>query len=384
MKKCYWILFLAFTFLFANAQEISSTKKIPIPFRKGNLWGFCTEEGKVVVKPYINKILRFSYDTYQKGCARFLVEVNNKQFVINENNQNETPKGVVFDSVAINSQKEVAFLRVYLHQKVGVCNAGKWIIPCNYDSIETTSNHSYKVQQNGFYGIINKDGKIIVPVQYNTIYEISSPKEEKAKWVAKSNNLKEFFYDTKVISNSEGYFYSDAIMESIERTISKDKALTLEKKYKAIYDSIAIDSTSNYAIIYKANKKGILNIQTDTVIWDCVYDAITSLGSFNRFKAKKDHKLYILYPQSDKECKELPFDDFYFDAKKKLYIGEKGNLKGIVFTHAVPDIAPLYQDILYSFNFRTWEGNYFSVYAVVTANGKTGFIGENGIEYFQD
>lgn len=128
--------------------------------KKDGKWGYIMETGEVFIEPVYDKATLFD----EFGLAA--VTLDGEQMWINENNipiVEDIEGGIVqnadSEGLAIICSEGKYGLTVY---------TGNMIQDCIYDSLETIPGYRglYKAEKDGKYGIIDKDGKVVVDIQY--------------------------------------------------------------------------------------------------------------------------------------------------------------------------------------------------------------------------
>jgi len=119
-----------------------------IPYRKGNEWGFCDRNKKIVIPIKYDDVGSFS-----EGLAR--VELNGKWGYIDKEGKEVIP--IKYDWARSFSE---GLACVKLNGKYGyIDKEGKEVIPCKYDDAGCFSEGLACVELNGKWGYIDKEGK---------------------------------------------------------------------------------------------------------------------------------------------------------------------------------------------------------------------------------
>ncbi|MFZ8832661.1 MAG: WG repeat-containing protein, partial [Candidatus Caldipriscus sp.] len=173
-----------------------------IPYRKGDKWGFSTEDKKIVVPPKYDRVWPFREDeTATKVMLKgkygmidrrgkevvrpiydeiewfseslLLVKFNNKYGLLNANNFKEVVKPV-YDEIKRSPFSE-SFLMVKLNDKYGLLRADnfKEVVKPVYDEIKRISGSFLMVKLNDKYGLLRADNfKEVVKPKYSNIEKI--------------------------------------------------------------------------------------------------------------------------------------------------------------------------------------------------------------------
>ncbi|PHR49661.1 MAG: hypothetical protein COA32_00600 [Fluviicola sp.] len=231
-------------------------------YKIGDKWGLVGSQGKVIVQAKYQDIKRV-----YKGVIA--AKLNGVWGIISNKGKELTP--FTFDNIKIreNSERKVRdfgvkevdfdddYLLVSKNSKWGVVDInGKTVISTEYDYIYPFTNGVAIVQSGGEYGLINTKGTKITEIKYDGI---------------------------------EPYLAGCHSLVNLGVMIYKmdDKQGLLDNKGKelvtASYDYI-IPTDSEYFIIFKNQKAGVLDIELGKEIIPCKYDRIKKQGvGFERF-----------------------------------------------------------------------------------------------------
>ncbi|HYG15969.1 MAG TPA: WG repeat-containing protein [Bacteroidia bacterium] len=131
-----------------------------IPYRKGELWGFCDSNKNIIVEPKYDSAFQYSPEYKTAG-----VVLNKKSGYLDSN----------FQFKRANYCKTVTFPIVDNTIKNGnkyglMDSSGNEILPPVYDYINFYSNGWFTVVLNGKHGVVDSANKIIIPFIYDFIY----------------------------------------------------------------------------------------------------------------------------------------------------------------------------------------------------------------------
>ena len=393
MKKTLFLLLISFTI---HAQQPINSDVL-IPYRDKKLWGLSDTLGNIKVSPIYKEIKSFFIEKQNDVfVSRYVVKANKSYFVINKDKKVFLPETNTYDSIHLNNYFPNHFW-VFKKGKIGLYHNNKEIIPCLYDQITLTENDSYKVKKGKSTGLINASGKLIIPVEYTTIEplhleeteedvedneEKESKNRDKFVWITKTSKSEKKFYDTK--TQIATTFYSNTIEKRLgSETISGDSEDydLIKNRLLKTYDTVAIDQFENFAFVTKNNKKGVIDLKTNIEIINLIYDDVAYDGlnkDIKIFKTKRNGK-FGLIQAGNQALLNCEFDDI-----NNEHILTKDNRKGVfVFNTVYPYIKPKYitlksiEPISISYY---WQ---FGLFEVTTEKGK-GYVGENGVEFFND
>ncbi|MEO0233878.1 MAG: WG repeat-containing protein [candidate division WOR-3 bacterium] len=166
LSKILFFWFLLSNALFLFAQNLPEPPEF-IPYRKGDKWGFCDRNKKIVIECKYDGALPFS-----EGLAA--VKLNGKWGYIDK-----TGKEVIAPEFDLVRNFSEGFAAVEQNGIWGYINKkGKIIIPMKYVGTWSFSEGLAVVQKNGElydkYGYIDKNGKEVIPVKYERASNFSN------------------------------------------------------------------------------------------------------------------------------------------------------------------------------------------------------------------
>lgn len=146
------------------AQTLPNPPEL-IPYRKGDKWGFCDRNEKIVIECKYDGALSFS-----EGLAG--VKLNDKWGFIDKTGKEVVPPK--YDLVRNFSEGLAA---IKSDGKWGyVDKTGKMIIPPRYDGAWNFSEGLAVIELNGKCGYIDKRGKEVIPIKYDRAFPFSEGK----------------------------------------------------------------------------------------------------------------------------------------------------------------------------------------------------------------
>ncbi|MFZ8846900.1 MAG: WG repeat-containing protein, partial [Candidatus Hydrothermia bacterium] len=304
-----------------------------IPYRKGDKWGFATEDKKIVIRPKYDKVWPFGEDeTATKVMLKgkygmidkrgkevvrpiydeiewfseslLLVKFNNKYGLLNANNFREVVKPV-YDEIKRSPFSE-SFLMVKLNDKYGLLRADnfKEVVKPKYSNIEKiwafqSSIHEgvecteqgnknfLKVYAGDKVGLIDTTGNEVIPVKYEDINIVSGEKtlvkyKENGKWgimdlsgkvILQANYEWVCYNEGKVIFavlDNKPYAF-DTSGKEIQYEFKKEEEYS--KNYEAQYEFEDKEDYGDFSIVSRAGKKGVVS-KDGKVIIPIAYDEI--------------------------------------------------------------------------------------------------------------
>lgn len=243
-------------------------------------YGVITIEGKEMIKIEYDSITADGYyeeeTKYQK--AGFVIGqkkdvgyrygyISNKGKIILDVEYNEINRVTEIDS-----ENEI-YLLAFKNGQAGLYKNSEQILKHGYEEIEyNKSNEIFIVQKLSKQGITNKQGKEIIPIEYNYIMisgnKINAQKEEKL-YIFDIQGKQEETSDNLTILSTENENYS-IIMDENDRfgVIDKDGNTIIESQYQYIEYYF-----ENYFIVTKDGKTGIIDSNNNQKV-DFKYDTI--------------------------------------------------------------------------------------------------------------
>ena len=368
---------LIFILLTSNifSQNLKKNELL-IPYRDGNLWGFCDTLGVVKVKPFVKYMGKFTIDSDFMGS--YIIKNNNKFSIINQYKKTLLHE-IDVDSLEIsNFSNEIL---VYKNNKVGLLKDFKSFIPIEYDNISLVANESFSIRKNGKAGLINSKGKMIIPTQYSYI---GWPREEnkdqtKFDWVAFMGfDEEKIFTDDKVLEDKKPKLNSGyTVYASGGSRKEYDKRLNEYKKIEKLYGEI-VSVSGDFVIIKNGKQHRVYSMSKSKFILE--NDDIIDIFPSNHGQNNK----FGLIDEAGKILLDFAYDKIKYKLNGICLI-EKDGKKGLFILNSIyKTIEPKYKEIKIlepvSIN-NHWQ---FGLFEVTITNDKKGLLGENGIEYFKN
>lgn len=252
--------------------------------KKGTLYGIYFFTGKT------KKRTAVEFDRiYTDGYGAIMASKNNKMGIFNLEGEQITP--FVYDNDYIAQFSGIGY-RVTKNKKRGVIDKlGNEIIPPIYDDVSISFNLSddgFKVKTDNTYGIINKDGKVIVPVKFAHIssirkdYIVVTPQGKMGMYDKNGNNLVPAKY--KNIKQTATYNSTIVVLEDMNGSfnfLNKTTKISLPERvieYGYVMDESKLKSPIGLmGLLYlksKNGKIGLLNELNGTLDVPMIYDEI--------------------------------------------------------------------------------------------------------------
>ncbi len=359
-----------------------------VPYKEGSLYGFMDTLGHILIPPKYQEVqdMNFYYDTLtDKASALYIVKLDGTIKVIDQNDKVYFIPTEKYDSVfSVNLLKDR-----FITQKAknyGFILRNKAIIPCIYDDILPHYNNSCLVKKNGFTGMIDQEGTIKIPLQYQDI-EFAGFTDSSVVWLAKGMIAKEYYEDkrTEFIDYGEGTKFSnfpeDAISVSEVRSGDNEAIEKLKNNYDRVKHIYQLD---DWYYVERNKKWGIYDLKKDMEIMTPKYDDIDFLYNIYTdneilFRVTSDDKQGVIN-QHGKVHVPLNMDSVS-DVYNNMCGITKDEKYGVFILNTVyPYIAPIY-DTLSPDNYILVNRNWSFLLFLVERNGKQFYVGENGVEY---
>ena len=221
-------------------------------------------------------------------------------------------------------------LKIQKEGKYGLINLeGKEILPAEYDEITELPGveNTILISKDGNYGIVNEEGKIIIEPQYAEITNFGE--EANAGFIVKNsegkyglvditnNKVLETKYD-KISKAHNGDYY--VVTEGgTQKVVKKDGTESLSTKNEII--SILKNTEG---VIYKTsdNKYGVMNLSSENII-EANYDELEEAKT-GMFIAKKDNKYGIIDEENETKL-DFNNQSIIYNEKGDFYITEDEN-----------------------------------------------------------
>lgn len=377
-----------FTFLLL-ALKVNAQHACCLPYKKGDLWGICDTNSKVMVQPGFDSVSCFNI-----GKETLISFIKNKKAVVFINAILQPALSNKFDSIKRASYSAEGTFFIFNKGKMGLVENGKVIIQPMYDSLDFSSNNRIIAKKNNLLGLISTKNKIIIPFEYEQIEPDWSKNQRREKsdslhyWEATSLTKNDFFADP--IQPPVDYFYDDEIM-----LVKEGGSFDIDKKNKE--KELALMKEFTYAKIVSAYSRLFYVKDIDGLMG--VYD----------YYAKK-----IVVPMEfdslmlNEEIEEANYCVVYKNGKAGFYNGKyellsvthdainideigrgiifpiKNALYGMNFLSEDFDlnILPKYTKLEYHTRFKVNEDWYFVLFEAIDTEGNKFYVGENGVEYF--
>ncbi len=237
--------------------------------------------------------------------------------------------------------------------------------------------------KNNKWGIVDFEGRIMLPFEYDTISYYQSFSDKKVDFLAYvCKNNKYGFIDENIDFLVEPKFDSVNIhYQGLVTVKMNEKYGVLDKNANEtipiMYDSISYPMTGGNFIVYQNSKTGVVNKENNQLIpieYDYIYDCAYS----KLFLAKKKNKFTLLNLENQtltKSYSELK----YLGPTKKYGSDHIFSYKNNIGSGLLDQEGPITQEISDSLikKVKNLDNEYYSLY-YFTKNEKKGIVDENG------
>ena len=425
MIKRLIALLIFFTYHFVSAQNA----RFLIPYREGNKWGYCDTLGKVKIAPQFSEVSFFTYND-KSILAGAVVKKDTNLIVIDTAGKIVIPVG--YKSIAPHPYRDyVIYTVVDYKKKAGIYINKKLISAPNFDNIQLAQNKNFIVSNQNKYGLMNDNGEIIIPVQFDKIRRSIKHSDSKNHiWIAYKGKEKTRFtdklkidFDSSINYNADEDEMLDLRKEKEEtlkrnggdKAIEKNVALAIDivAKPKILLDSIKeqmgilknkyqLDSIQNlyknifFYYVEKNNQQGIIDESLKLFLLSKKYNIVKINASDSTSWMYRDYQSLALFiieekgkygiiNEFDDVIVPVEYDSYSYLLKNAIITLQKGSKKGAFIINTIyKPIKPKYRDISIEKQLKISDNWGFLILAIEDEKGNKGYVGENGIEYFKN
>lgn len=389
---------------------------------KDNKWGVINSKGEDVITPTYQEMIIIPNQKKDVFLCTYDVNYDTGEYktkVFNKNNE-EILTG--YDKIEAiqnydennNIWYESNVLKIEKGGKYGLIDLnGKEILPCEYEEITVIANiqNAIKIKKDGKYGVVDTEGNEILKIDYQNIETLG--KDNKSGYIVQSVEGK---YGIMNYSNS---LVVDVQYDKIDKVYGNDlyvvekegKQILVNKEQEEVLNNdtytqiTAILKTRDTGVIFeKDGKYGVMNLAGEKVI-DNTYEELKEAKA-DILIAKQNGKYGIIDLQNNQKV-EFKYNSITYNQEADIYIAEDENFNNDLLdntftvrqTGILTDLntgkgyIELRNDDGYKYyNFKFEEQNEKDIYNQNTLflskkDGKYGFIDKDGnvvVDYIYD
>ncbi|MEO0233877.1 MAG: WG repeat-containing protein [candidate division WOR-3 bacterium] len=315
LSKILFFWFLLSNALFLFAQNLPEPPEL-IPYRKGDKWGFCDRNKKIVIECKYDFV-----EPFYNGFA--IVNINDEVFFINTKGEESEPPSTEEQQQEV--QPEV-LLEVF--EENGLYGykdkTGNVLIKPQYQEAQAFSNGLASVKKNNRWGYIDTKGNLIIPYKYDSSWMFDNGLalvgvDGYLGYIDAKGN--EYWEDFKSYKNDDKNWLKDGT--KLNYTINYLEPMSFELKElsdKIHYSWYKMGKKGGEIIISSEALKNSLNQynyiyssrNSDPLV---LTDGTSVFCSQNMFKELKKKKKVTYYPYTD-EINQTPVELFLKGQKK--------------------------------------------------------------------
>lgn len=258
--------FMALMLVIVISMGAYSQTLVPQKDTKKNLWGYVEPSGnKWVVKPKYESASEFI--TRANGKSRAIVSLKGKQGFLDENGK-ILGAGIVFEQI---EPLEGDAMFVTVKDKKGVANYdGVYLVKPEAEAVEQLGSEGWFITVKGKKGLLKNDGSFLIQPLY-----------------------------TNIDASVPGYFIVDmkgkaGLLKRNGETVMLPKDYTGIKPYK-----------DNFWAVMKADKTGLIDINTGRVLAKPEYESITGVFLDGKITVAKQKGKYCILDENGKRKERL-------------------------------------------------------------------------------
>ena len=384
--------------------------KVLIPYNLNGAWGYADTFGTVIYKPQYDSVGFF--EVWHNSHA--LVKRHGKTGIV-DNNYDLVVKCTYDYLKGTNCcpKEDINFFSVGNGKKWGVyASSGKKVIPIKYDDIDFNFLvfGLIAVSKNKKYAMFTLDGKRITDFKFNLFAPGIFAGGGVMDLLAEADDGNYLIKSDKTVvpapeqPNSISVDLSDPNSRDTKKLPDEKRQFYLKRsneiKAQHMLDTVFLERPLNragfkgdyqYVLVEKDGKKGVWDLKKNTVKFND-YEDILTIRTYNKQIAQKYGFSELWYGKKNGKWgiateaggTHIPFEYDGFGEITDSFAETKANGKSgavLLFTHYAP-IPCKYDSIDFLQQIEVTNQWAFGVYKV-TYLGYTGYVGENGVEFFK-
>lgn len=309
-----------------NTEPKNDEKVIPINYFSvytNGKWGVIDSKGNNIIDANYSDMIQIPDKTKAIFVCTYDVNYNDDTYktkVLNEKNQELFNNYELVETIQNNDENnnlwyESNVLRVKKEGKYGIINfEGKEIVPCEYEKIEALKGvtNSLVTTKDGKTGLIDNSGSIIIANEYKSI-----------------KNLTDRYEDGYIVENNDGKF----------GIINYNKKVALECKYESIKNLIG----SGTYVVKENGALKVVNSEGQTYL-ENKYADIKDIN--DETAIVKQGNNYGLVKLTGEEQTGINYQDLTY-LFSNYYIAKKDNKYGVINTNNETIIDFNYTNLIY-------------------------------------
>lgn len=376
----------------AYSSSFSQPPRILVPFREGAKWGYSDTLGKIKIKPKYDTASLFHYNIVHKGNHVLAeVELGGKPMVINEQGAVIVPPK--YERIHIIHQLDEPTFIVSKNGKAGVFTKGKELFPPLYNYMDVHSYEGfYTVYQNNKCGLINNEGRMVIPVIYDKISKMYNQQSGNTSWQGVIWGKEPVTYTFKRI---EVAWLSDIPPDVSQLYNNPVTNVNEMDSLKKVYNFDSVRISNHVGIVYKDRRAGIFLPEKTKAIQffsrPFVIHYVKYFPAHGRNSWNKNSMVHVIVSSNGKygminerEEEILPFIYESIEDRYDFYLLKLNDRVGFsVFNTSYPNIQPKYDEYIRKESIPVNHRWSFTLFEV-RKKGKAGYVGENGVDFFKD
>jgi len=339
--------------------------------------GACDKEGKEIVPPKYDDVHYYKAD----GFEYYTIKLKGKAGVLDkEGRELLAPKK--YDYVSYKNAEGFDHFLVGKNNRMGLCDMnGNEIIKPKYDmySVYYDTDDGYiHVRLDGKCGAFDKEGKQLVPPQYNYLQYSSNDSFEYMDdtghlvslgvSLMSGNSIQVDAQGRKLHTQSNGYKWYEVESDGSVGVLSTkgDTIVPLTKAYDSVYYQ---KNNGGWFIVKKNGKVGVYNKMGREILSPAKYDYVKSEKhpNFLCFKVKQDGRWGVC-DSNGKEIIKPTYDNVQYE-DNNFFMVESDKKWGVIDINGNVIISPKYQSVDYRYK-RYFEVGQDGLKGVCDKNGR--------------
>ena len=322
-------------------EDVKITSQTYFVSFSSNKWGVIDSTGSDVISPSYQEMIIIPDNKKDVFLCTYDVDYNTgtyKTKALNSRNQEIFTNFEQIEAISNMDNNENLWyeqdvLKVKSNGKYGVIDLnGKEILPCEYEEIQAIQGieNALKVKKDGKYGLIDDDGKKLLDVKYTDITNLG--KDNQKGYIVKNDQnlygivdytgqeiLPEQYQEIKKVYGNDYYV---VVKDGKQVVIKKDGTEVLKDGFDEV--KAILKNASNPGIIYKKdNKYGVMDTTGKVLINNEFEDIVESTEE--TFILKKDGK-YGIMSLDHTQRRGYDYTNITYKEKAALYLAEDENL----------------------------------------------------------